>query len=137
MAKLKEEFLSATRERQVRFGANIVEEMAEAGKSNRKIRDYLEKIGADTEIISEAFELAEDEGIEDERSRAKRLAAELMGSASAGKCAGDSGFAGDDDFGAEGEAGCDPKVIRRVLSKLAYQGFDEEIIYEIAEGFLL
>ena len=137
MGKLKEEFLSATRERQVRFAANLVEEMAEAGKSDRKIREYLEKIGADSEAIGEAFLIAEEEGIEPERERAKRLMAELMGGAYAGKGAGNPGFTGDSGFGVEGEPGCDPRAVRRALSKLAYQGFDEEVIYEIAEGFLL
>lgn len=108
---LKAEFMAADPGRQVRFSANIIEEMAEKGKSDRKIREYLEKIGASSDVVAEAFGIAFDEGILPERERAEAEAEQIL----------------------LAEGGLSVKSARKVLSKLAYAGFDEEVLSEIAE----
>ncbi len=108
---IKAEFSAASRERQLRFSANIIEEMAEKGKSDRKITEYLEKIGADPDVVAEAFELAEAEGLISEGERAKAEADAII----------------------RAEGGISVKAARKALSKLAYLGFDEETLTEISE----
>ena len=108
---LKSEFTEATEERQIRFSANIVLEMSEKGKSDRKIKEYLIKTGASEAVIREAFELAAYEGLVPERERAKGEAERLLSS----------------------EGGVSIKSARRIISRLVYSGFNDEILEEIAE----
>ena len=125
MAKLKDEFAAASRREQVRYCAYIIEELAEIGASDRKIRKKLADIGAGGDVIDEAWYEAEDGGLKSERERALRLAEKTVRS-SKNLLVGEQETVGDGTDQVE----LTDKLLRRVASRLSYQGYGGEVVYD-------
>lgn len=114
MRTIAEDFRWASKEEKIRYCVNRILEASDANQAERKIRETLRRMGADEEILAEAFALAREQGAPPERKKAERLAAERLRDCSQ-------------------ENPPSPQRIRRLLAKLAYAGFEEEILEEIRE----
>ena len=125
MAKLKDEFAAATRREQVRYCTYKIAELAETGASDRKIQQKLRDLGASGEVAEEAWYAAEDEGLPDEKERALRLAEKTL-RASKKLLVGEQETVGD---GAD-QVELTDKLLRRVASRLSYQGYGGEVVYD-------
>ena len=125
MAKLKDEFAAASRREQVRYCAYKIEELAETGASDRKIRKKLADIGAGGDVIDEAWYEAEDSGLKSEGERALRLAEKTLRS-SKNLLVGEQETVGD----GTDQVQLTDKLLRRVASRLSYQGYGGEVVYD-------
>ena len=125
MAKLKDEFAAANRREQIRYCVYKIEELADQGASDRKIRQKLKDIGADSEVLEQAWFEAQDEGLPEERERALRLAEKTVRS-SKKLLVGEQETVGDGTDQVE----LDDKLLRRVASRLSYQGYGGEVVYD-------
>ena len=125
MSKLKQDFAKATESQQIKYCANVIEEASLSGKSAQKIKDMLLKTGADEHIISAAYDILDSESLPTEIQKALAHTENMISSL---KAAQPSGQNPDSET-----KSLTPKEIRKILSKLSYMGFEEEIIYEIME----
>ena len=125
MAKIKDEFAAASRREQVRYCTYKIEELAEAGASDRKIRQKLKELGASGEVVEDAWYEALDEGLPEERERALRLAEKTVRSAK-NLMIGEQETVGD----GTDQVQLTDKLLRRVASRLSYQGYGGEVVYD-------
>ena len=128
MAKIKDEFAAASRREQVRYCTYKIEELSEAGASDRKIRQKLKDLGASGEMIEEAWYEAQDEGLPEERERALRLAEKTIRS-SKSLMIGEQETVGD----GTDQVQLTDKLLRRIASRLSYQGYGGEVVYDILD----
>lgn len=112
MSKLKKAFAEATYEQRLKYCVNIIEESAMDGKSRNRIMSSLESLGASDDLIGRAFELAEELGLPTDRENAISEANRII---------------------SETGRPFSSALIRRIISRLAYRGFEPEIIDEIVE----
>ncbi|MBQ4339941.1 MAG: RecX family transcriptional regulator [Firmicutes bacterium] len=111
MGSIKKDFAAASREQRIKYCRFYIEEASAAGKSKKKIYDELARIGADEEVLDEAFYQIKEE-IPSEMEKAESVAEKLIRQAN---------------------NTLSSSVLRKILYKLAYMGYEEEIISEIAE----
>lgn len=112
MSKIKEAFAAGTDEQRLKYCVNLIEQASLDGKSNNKIMSMLENLGTDPDMIAEAFELAEELCLPTEKEKAMYAALRIIDET-------------DKPFSAA--------LLRRIVSRLAYRGFESEIIDEIVE----
>ncbi|MDO4481793.1 MAG: RecX family transcriptional regulator [Bacillota bacterium] len=115
MSRLKKDFAAASGEQRLKYCVNVIEEAAMEGKSRNRIMSVLENLGAPQDMIDRAFELAEELGLPTERENALTEANRII---------------------SETDKPFSNALVRRIINKLAYRGFEPEIIDEIVEKLL-
>ncbi|MBR6701452.1 MAG: RecX family transcriptional regulator [Firmicutes bacterium] len=112
MGKLKEDFAAASEQQKMKYCRFFIEEASEAGKSERKIKEELVKIGAGEDMVEEVYSQIREE-LPTETEKAERAVRRIIEQSN-------------NNFSVS--------VLRKILYKLSYMGFEEEIIGEIAEN---
>ena len=112
MGKLKEDFAVASEQQKMKYCRFFIEEASEAGKSARKIKEDLMKIGAEEDMVEEVYSQIREE-LPTESEKAERAVRNIIEQSN-------------NTFSVS--------VLRKILYKLSYMGFEEEIISEIAEN---
>lgn len=112
MSSIKKDFAEASEEQRIKYCRFYIEEASAAGKSKRKIFEELSRIGADETIFEEAFSGIK-EGLPSEKEKAEGLVKKII-------------MQSDNEL--------TPAVFKKIMYKLSYMGFEEEIISEIAEN---
>lgn len=125
MSGLKQDFAAATEAQQIKYCANLIEEASLSGKSAKKIKEMLLKTGAEEQIISSAYDILDGENLPTETQKALMHTENMLRSL---KAAPASGQKSDSE-----KSALTQKEIRKILSKLSYLGFEEEVVYEIME----